>query len=848
MRHVILRGLRVRAKRFIGTFLAVFLGVSFLSGTIVLGDTLESNFESLFAEANANTDVVVRTATDVTTEDIVADAPIDAAVLDVVRSVDGVANAVANVQGYGQLVGSDGDLIGGNGPPTFAGNWIDDPALNPYELGEGRAPRADDEVVINRGAAKTGDLHIGDVVEVRVPQPVQVRIVGLATFGGEDGLGPTTFTAFTLEAAQRYLVGGPDHITSVQVRASDGVDQDELAARVSDQLPDGLEAITGAALTDENVSDINSDFLGAMRTVLVVFSAIAMLVATFSIHNTFAIVVAQRTHESALLRALGATRGQVLSSVLLESLAVGVVTSAAGVLGGLGIATLLKVLFDAAGFGALPTGGLTVQGAAIAIAFGVGVVATVVAGLSPALRAGRIAPLAAMREVAAERVDAGRVRAIVGPSIAAVGVAVVVVNAAGSGSIGIAGIGALLTLVGFVACGPLAARPVTLAVGAPVTALRGVTGALARENALRSPRRTARTASALMIGVGVVTLFTVFAASMRASIERAVDDSVTGELVVSAGTFGGSGFSPDLATSIADDPAVDAAAGLGMASVRIDGDATPLTVVEPEVLGRIADLDVTGGDLAALTDRDLAVSDDVADDNGWEVGSTIDVLFPDGSTQPFTVAATYDRTTLVGNYVMSRAAWAPHAVQDMDRTVLIGLRDGVSVADGRHAVERVAAAFGNPDVLTRAEFVDDMTRGVDMALAVVYVMLALAIIIAAMGIANTLSLSIHERRRELGLLRAVGQDRSQTRSMVRWEAVIVAVFGTVGGLVLGTFLGWGLLQGLANTDSTPLTEFAIPFSSLAIVLVVGAIAGVLAALRPARRAARLDVLTAVAAP
>lgn len=376
----------------------------------------------------------------------------------------------------------------------------------------------------------------------------------------------------------------------------------------------------------------------------------------------------------------------------------------------------------------------------------------------------------------------------------------------------------------------------------------GVTGALARENALRSPRCTARTASALMIGVGVVTLFTVFAASMRASIERAVDDSVTGELVVSAGTFGGSGFSPDLATSIADDPAVDAAAGLGMASVRIDGDATPLTVVEPEVLGRIADLDVTGGDLAALTDRDLAVSDDVADDNGWEVGSTIDVLFPDGSTQPFTVAATYDRTTLVGNYVMSRAAWAPHAVQDMDRTVLIGLRDGVSVADGRHAVERVAAAFGNPDVLTRAEFVDDMTRGVDMALAVVYVMLALAIIIAAMGIANTLSLSIHERRRELGLLRAVGQDRSQTRSMVRWEAVIVAVFGTVGGLVLGTFLGWGLLQGLANTDSTPLTEFAIPFSSLAIVLVVGAIAGVLAALRPARRAARLDVLTAVAAP
>lgn len=848
MAHVILRGLRVRAKRFLGTFLAVFLGVSFLSGTIVLGDTLESNFESLFGEANASTDVVVRNATDVTTDEAMADAPIDASVLDVVRSVDGVANAVPSVEGYGQLVGSDGDLLGGNGPPTLAGNWIEDPALNPYELAEGRAPQADDEVVINRGAAKAGDLHIGDVVEVRVPQPVHVRIVGLATFGGEDGLGPTTFTAFTLEAAQRYLVGGTDRITSVHVRAADGVDQDELATRIRARLPEGVDAITGDALTDENVDNINSEFLGAMRTVLVVFSAIAMLVATFSIHNTFAIVVAQRTHESALLRALGASRGQVLSSVLLESLAVGVVASAAGVLGGLGIATLLKVMFDAAGFGALPTDGLSVSGGAVAIAFGVGVVATVVAGLSPALRAGRVAPLAAMREVAAERVDAGRVRAIVGPSIAAVGVAVVVVNAAGSGSIGIAGIGALLTLVGFVACGPLAARPVTVAVGAPIAATRGVTGALARDNALRSPRRTARTASALMIGVGVVTLFTVFAASMRASIERAVDDSVTGELVVSAGAFGGSGFSPDLATAIADDPAVEAAVGLGMANAQIQGDATAMTVVEPDVLGRVADLDVTDGDLTALRDDGIAVSEKVADDNGWEIGSTIDVLFSDGSTEPFAVAAIYDRTTLVGDYVMSRAAWAPHAVQDIDTTVLIDLHDGVSLADGRAAVERVAASFGGPDVFTRAEFVDEMATGVDMALTVVYVMLALAIVIAVMGIANTLSLSIHERRRELGLLRAVGQDRSQTRSMVRWEAVIVAVFGTVGGLVLGTFLGWGLLQGLASADDTPLTELAIPFGSLAVVLVLGAIAGVLAAVRPARRAARLDVLTAVAAP
>jgi putative ABC transport system permease protein len=325
-----------------------------------------------------------------------------------------------------------------------------------------------------------------------------------------------------------------------------------------------------------------------------------------------------------------------------------------------------------------------------------------------------------------------------------------------------------------------------------------------------------------------------------------VSKSFTGDVAVSAGVFGGSGFSPDLANAIADSPAVDTAVGLGTGSAQLDGKASELTVVDPAALVKVTDLDVETGRVEDIGTTGIAVASGVADDKGWEVGDPVPVTFGDGSTQTFTVAATYERSTIVGNYLTSRDAWAPHARQDIDTTVLVGLADGVSQSDGVAAVEQVAAGFGGPDVMTKAQYVDDMTSGIDMALGIIYVMLALAIVIAAMGIANTLSLSIHERRRELGLLRAVGQDRRQTRAMVRWESVIVAVFGTVGGIVMGTFLGWGVMRGIAGAGTTPLDAFTIPFASLAIVLVVGALSGVLAGVRPARRAAKLDVLGAIA--
>jgi putative ABC transport system permease protein len=851
MRNVIFKGLLAHKRRLVGTFLAVFLGVAFLSGTLVLGDTLRSNFDDLFTEANAGTDVVVRHESDLSTDPGEPDTQrglIDASLVDTVRGVDGVAAAEPTVEGFGQLIGKNGDDLGGNGPPTLAGNWVENRELNPYRLDEGRAPRAPDEVVINRGAADEGDLRIGDTTTVEVPEPVTVRIVGISTFGSADGLGQTTFTAFTLESAQQLLLDRSDQVGGVVAQAESGIAQEELLNRVQRVLPADAEAITGSELTVENTTDINEEFLDLFTTFLTVFAGVALLVATFSIYNTFSIIVAQRTRESALLRAIGARRGQILTSVVAESLLVGIVASAVGVLGGLGIAGLLKAMFDAFGF-ALPAGGLVFQGSVVVISMIVGIVVTLIAGVAPAIKASRIAPLAAIRDVAAERTRASVGRAITGVALTAIGVAVVLgaVLSGGDSVLAFAGLGALLTIGGVVVFGPVVARPASGVIGAPLRWLRGVTGSLARQNAMRNPRRTSGTAAALMVGVGVVTMFTIFAASIKAAIDNTVSQSFKGDLVVSTGGFGGGGISPQFASDLNQVPEVQSATGLGRGRALVGTGTENVTIADPSQLENLLDLDVEAGSVRTLDADEFAVSDRVADDEGWTRGSKVPVTFSDGTRSEFTVGAVYNARDIAGNYLLPRAAWAPHAVQDIDTTVLIGLKDGVALETGRQAVERTADAYGAPDVEDSDQYAASLGEFVDIMLGIVYVLLALAILIALMGIANTMSLSIYERIREMGLLRAVGETRRQLRSMIRWESVIIAVFGTIGGLGVGVFLGWALVEAAsAGTGDMIAPSFAAPVTLLAIVLVVGAIAGVLAGLRPARRAARLNVLEAIA--
>ncbi|MDG4863756.1 ABC transporter permease, partial [Streptomyces sp. T-3] len=404
-----LSSLRAHKRRFAGAFTAVLLGVAFLAGTLVMGDTLRASFDSMFGNASSGTDAVVRSADTITTPDDTQGVrkPVDTALVERIEQTPGVAAAAPNIQGAGQLIGKNGKPIGGQGPPTLAGNWIDDPELNAYQLADGRAPQKSGEVVVNRGAAKTGDLTIGDTTTLRTPDPVKVTIVGLATFGGEDGMAQVTFTGMTTADAQKYLTPKPGQAASIQVRAGPGTGQQELVDALTPGLPKGVEAITGQESAEENTDAISGQFLSLFTTFLLVFSGIALLVATFSIHNTFAIVVAQRTRENALLRALGASRRQVVGSTLVEAAVVAVIASAAGLLGGIGIAAGLQALFPAIGF-PFPEGDLVISGLSMALPLAVGIVVCLGSALLPAVRAGRTAPLAALRETAVDQSGASR--------------------------------------------------------------------------------------------------------------------------------------------------------------------------------------------------------------------------------------------------------------------------------------------------------------------------------------------------------------------------------------------------------------------------------------------------------
>ncbi len=840
------KNLWAHKRRLAGTSIAVVLGVAFLTGTMALGDTVRSNFATIFGDAVAGTSVVVRAADAVQSTEGDSTWPlIDESIATRLRGVEGVAEVAASVEGIAQITGRDGKALGGNGPPTMTTTWIDDEDLNPFRLVAGRAPVGDDEIVIDRGSAENGDLAVGATTTVRTPEPVTVHVVGIATFGSEDSLGGATMALFTLDGGQRYVTKRPGQVTTVGVTGAPGVSQIALAERINPLLPERVEAITGAQLGAELTEDINRDFLDFFTTFLVIFAVVALLVATFSIHNTFTILAAQRTRESALLRALGGTRRQVLGALTAEALVVGVVASVVGLFGGLGVATLLKALFH--GFGLpIPAGGLVLTGGTIVTALVVGIGVTLVAGAMPAIRASRVSPLAAMRDVATDRSDVSKVRLISGAATLLAGLVILIsaVSGDGSGVMAQAGLGALLTILGMVVSGPIVARRAAAVIGSPLPRLRGVTGELARENAMRNPRRTAGTAAALLVGVGVVTLFTVFAASMKASVDKTVTGAFIGDLVIDSGDFSAR-LTPQLATTVAALPEVASAAGIGSGVAEVGGKHADLTVTDIGAMSAVLDLEVTSGSMTAIGNRSLGVSEQVAEDNGWRAGQALPVRFNDGATEQFTIGALYKEAQLTGDYVMARSDWVSHGVQDMDFVVLIKAADGVSVSSARAAVVDAARAFGAPDILDRQAFIDSEASEINMMLGLIYVMLFLAIVIALMGIANTLSLAVYERRRELGLLRAVGGTRSQVRSMIRWESVIVALFGTLGGVGLGVFLGWALVH--AASGEMPSSAFAAPPGQLVTVLIVGALAGALAAIRPARRAAKLDPLAAIGA-
>ena len=842
-----LRNLWAHKLRLMATALSIMLGVAFMAGTLVVTATMRKTFDNLFADVYRGTDAVVRAkaAFEGPQGTGTQRGRVDAVLVSKLQSVNGVRAAEGAVFGYARLIGKDGKALGNpaTGAPTIGSNWSENSALNQFHLVSGSPPSADNEVVIDRKSARDGHLAVGDTATVLVQGgPQHVRISGIARFGNADSPGGATIVAFRTPAAQR-LVGELGKYDEINFVAAPGVSQTELAKRLSAAVPPATEAVTGKAITAETQNALRKA-LSFFNTFLLIFAVVAVLVGGFMMFNTFSITVAQRTRENGLLRALGASRRQILASVLVEALAVGIIASIIGIFAGLAIAIGLKNLLAAVGVD-IPSQGLVLTSTTVVICLVVGIGITVLSALSPARKAAKVSPIAAMQlGVVGSTGYGSKQRIFVGLGVLALGIAALFIGlfAGVDQPILFVGAGALLVFFGVSILGRTVSLPLSRVIGAPLPRMKGITGELARENAMRNPKRTAASASALMIGVGLVVFITIFVASTKASINDAIDKGFTGDIVLDSGGGLMGGVDPGLAQRIAALPEVAAASGLRQGLAQVDGKAVIVQAGDPNSIFDIMKIDAQQGSTADLGAAGIGVYKNVANDKHWTIGSAVPVNFAKTSPQTFHVAVIYGENAQAGNYFIGTKAYNANFPSNFDSKVFVKTRAGVSQATALAAIKQSAQAYPGVKVLDRGQYKADQTKFFNQLLELVYALLGLAIIIALMGIANTLALSIAERHREVGLLRAVGMTRPQLRSTIRWEAVIIALQGTLLGLVIGVFFGWALVSALHDQG---VTLFRVPVLSIVVVVLLAALAGALAAVPPSRRAAKLDVLRAV---
>lgn len=830
------RNLLASKLRLFLTSLSVVLGVGFVVGAFVLGDTINRAFDNVFATANEGVAVQVRGVKTVSEADR---QPVPIAVLDDIRRVDGVDAAHGEVFGFAQIIGRDNKAAGLEGPPALGFGWIDDAELNPLRITAGEPPRGPEEVVIDKTTVEDENFVLGERVRIITLGGSNLyRLVGIVAFGAENNLAGATMASFTNPTAQR-LFDLPGRFSSVLVTGDPGVGDAALAGRVQAVLPAGYEAITGETAAEE-ASDQFKQFIDIFRNFLLAFAAIALFVGSFIIFNAFRITVAQRTRQLGLLRAVGASPGQVVRTVLLEATFIGVVASILGVAFGVGFAALLRAGFNA--FGAsLPATSLQIGERSIIAGLLVGMLVTLAAALLPAWRASRVPPIAAMREVHAP--GSPRARLVVSVLLTALGVALVLVGTfAPLGGLAqrfsFIGLGALILFVGAAMLTQYVARPLARLLGAPM-ARTGLAGRLGQENAMRNPRRTAQTAAALTIGVALVTGVTVFAASINETFVGLLDKRLRADIVVLAGNQ--QPFSPAAAEALGRSLQFSGVTALRPGEFKdANGDTQDLEAVDPPALDNVYDPDIASGSFAALSQpATIAIHTDYAKENDLRVGSAMPVLFSKTGNVTLQVVAVY-RDESFGPFHISHSEYARNFTTSQDLLILARAREGVPLEEAKASAEANLKEFPNLDVRTKAEYKDFVSSQINSFLRLFYVLLAMAVIIAVFGIILTLALSVFERTREIGLLRAVGLSRRSVRAMIRWEAIIVALIGALVGLVLGVFLG------VVSVSSIPLFKaLAIPWGSMIVFLVLAAVFGVIAAILPARRAARLNVLEAI---
>ena len=842
------RGLLAHKLRLALATMAIVLGVSFVTGTVVLGDTINHTFDQLFQNVDAGIDVQVRgvsTGTDPFGGDI--HPPIPASTVDTVRQVDGVKEAFGALARTSVIIGRDGSAIINGGAPTLALLYNPYPDMSPYTLRSGNPPQGSDQVLIDAHTAATQHWKPGDRIKVILSKggPQSFTVSGVTGFGDQDTLVGATVTAFDPQYGPA-IMGVSNEFDQIEVKAQQGITAEQLKARVSAALPAGIEAVTGQSAAAEASSAVKKN-ISFLTTFLLVFAFISVFVGSFIILNTFSILVAQRTRELALLRCLGATRRQVMGMVLSESLLTGLIASAIGIVVGLGIAKGLEALLASVGLDLSGTS-LQLQPRTVLVGFLVGTLVTITAATLPARRATRVAPVEALRE-ATPQVSAVSLKRIVGGgALVALGIVAILVGlfAVSSNQLLLAGIGALLSILGVTVLAPIVVVPVISTLGAPVRRWRGVPGKLARENAMRQPRRTAATAAALMIGVAVVACFTVVAASLTDSVNKVIDRTVTADYIISPQNQGGGQalISTEVSNRLAADNHIAVVSPISAGFFHYGSELDQAEAVEPSTILKVSDIVVQKGvALDRLGDSDVAISEDVAKNHSVRVGDTLPMQFARPGVHQQRVSTIYARNPLFGDYVVTRSLWQTVNITTNDVVVPVKGAPGVSQSDLRSDIRSDISDFPNLKIENNAEYKKSQDQQVNVLLNLLSALVLLAIVIALLGVVNTMALAIVERVRELGLVRALGMTRPQTRSMVRWETVLITVFGALLGCVVGICFGVALVRAFAS-QGVDVINIALPQQITYVVYAF--FAGLAAAIWPARRAARVDMLQAIA--
>ncbi|MFC8678745.1 ABC transporter permease [Streptomyces griseorubiginosus] len=836
-----LRNVLAHKARLLMTVLAVMLGVAFVSGTLVFTNTISEAYQKSSAKGFDQVDVAVTAESEKDKGNTIGKRnELTQALLDQSAKVPGAANAIGVVSGFTAIADKDGKLIGG-GFQSQGGNYYgaEDPR---YPLAEGKAPHGANQVAIDSETAKRAGYKVGDTVRLSVDGPVLKPVItGIFTTDDGNVAAGGSLALYDTATAQK-LFGKPGTYDEIDVKAAPGTSQTALKAALDKALPaDRVETTTGRELADDQAELISSSMSG-LKQGLLVFAGIALFVGTFIIANTFTMLVAQRTKELALLRAVGASRRQVTRSVLIEAFVVGLVAAVTGLMAGIGIGAGLRSLMGTLG-ATVPDGPLIITPGTVGAALAVGVLVTMLAAWLPGRRAAKIPPVAAMSSLHAKATTKSLVlRNTLGALFSGAGVAVILAATTMDGSDGQApmGLGAVLLIIGVFILTPLLSRPL-IAAAAPLMRVFGISGKLARQNSVRNPRRTAATASALMIGLTLITGMTVMAGSLQKSIDKMATAAVKADYVVSMAN--GNELSPDVEKKLAKVDGVTEVSPLRNAASRIDGETEYLTGVNGSAIGKLTDLKVDNGTFK-VGGTDVVVDKDRAKSFGWRAGSTFTVHYEDGKAQRLTVAGVYEGNELISGIMLDTATLSPHLRDASDMQVMLKTSDGTSDA----TKDRLEKALGsNPaiKVQDKKDLSDSIAQMFTLMLNMLYGLLAMAVLVAVLGVINTLAMSVFERSQEIGMLRAIGLDRKGIKRMVRLESLVISLFGGVLGIGLGMFFGWAAGELLGARMAT--YELVLPWARMAVFLLLAATVGILAALWPARRAARMNMLSAIKA-